>query len=561
VRLKSTQSAVRFLRLGLAALCLVVCSSCAPARRAPPPSAEVQEEGFRDAVRVLASDEFEGRRPGTSAQDKTVEFIVARFRKLGLKPAVGDSYLQPVPMVELVPGADALLRMSAGSSSRSLAYAAEMVIWSPRVLPEVSLARSGVLFLGYGIAAPEYGWNDYADVDVRGRTVIVLSNDPGHVESAARLFKGRAETFYGTSEYKFAEAARRGAAAVLIVHDPDGSGFEWSAVVNQRTGPQLLLANADDGASQPAIEGWLSGAAARALFAQSGADFAGLAAAAAEPGFKAVDLHLTADAQLHQSIRRFNSANVIGLLPGSRRRTEYLVYSAHWDSLGRIDTALGPKIFHGAVDDASGVAGLLELAQSFRRTRPEPERSILFMAFTGAAAEPLGSEYYVANPLFPLSNTVADLNLDALHIGGPTRDVSVIGFGQSELEGTLRDLAALQGRELHVEPNPELGLYYRSDDFSFAKAGVPALYAVGGVDDAARGPRFGGAQLEDFWRHRYADPSDAYSPDWDVRGTLEDLTLYYRLGLRLAQSHRFPNWYSASEFRAARERSREGSTD
>jgi len=559
--LKSTQSAVRFLRLGLAALCLVVCSSCAPARRAPPPSAEVQEEGFRDAVRVLASDEFEGRRPGTSAQDKTVEFIVARFRKLGLKPAVGDSYLQPVPMVELVPGADALLRMSAGSSSRSLAYAAEMVIWSPRVLPEVSLARSGVLFLGYGIAAPEYGWNDYADVDVRGRTVIVLSNDPGHVESAARLFKGRAETFYGTSEYKFAEAARRGAAAVLIVHDPDGSGFEWSAVVNQRTGPQLLLANADDGASQPAIEGWLSGAAARALFAQSGADFAGLAAAAAEPGFKAVDLHLTADAQLHQSIRRFNSANVIGLLPGSRRRTEYLVYSAHWDSLGRIDTALGPKIFHGAVDDASGVAGLLELAQSFRRTRPEPERSILFMAFTGAAAEPLGSEYYVANPLFPLSNTVADLNLDALHIGGPTRDVSVIGFGQSELEGTLRDLAALQGRELHVEPNPELGLYYRSDDFSFAKAGVPALYAVGGVDDAARGPRFGGAQLEDFWRHRYADPSDAYSPDWDVRGTLEDLTLYYRLGLRLAQSHRFPNWYSASEFRAARERSREGSTD
>jgi Zn-dependent M28 family amino/carboxypeptidase len=556
----SNRSRMRIRSLGLVAA-LAVCSSCTPARRAPPPSAEVQEEGFREAVRVLASDEFEGRRPGTDAEAKTVEFIVARFRRLGLQPAVGDAYLQPVPMVELGPGADATLRMSSGSATRSLTYAEEMVIWSPRVQPEVSLARSGVLFLGYGIAAPEYGWNDYADVDVRGKTVIVLSNDPGHVQADARLFKGRAETSYGTSEYKLAEAARRGAAAVLIVHDPDGSGFGWNAVLSQRTGPQLLLASADGGAVQPAIEGWLSGAAARALFAQGGADFAKLAAAAAHPGFKAVDLHLTADAELHQSIRRFNSANVIGLLPGSRRRHEFIVYSAHWDGLGRVDAPSGPKIFHGAVDDASGVAGLLELAQSFRRTRPGPERSIVFMAFTGGAAGLLGSEYYVANPVFPLSDTVADLNLDALHIGGPTRDVSVIGFGQSELEGTLRDLAALQGRELHVEPSPELGLYYRSDDFSFAKAGVPALYAIGGVDDAARGPSFGGAQLEDFWRHRYADPSDAYSPDWDVRGTVEDLTLYYQLGLRLAQSHRFPNWYSASEFRAARERSREGSTD
>jgi len=547
--------------LGSWIVVLALCAACAPARRPQPPSAEVQEDGFREAVRVLASDEFQGRRPGTDGEDKTVGYLVARFRKLGLKPVTGDSFVQAVPMVELAPDGAATLRLRSGSAVQNLVYASDMVISSPRVQSDVSLAHSDVVFVGYGIAAPEYGWNDYADVDVHGKTVIVLSNDPGHVPAATPVFKGRAQTSYGTADYKFAEAARRGAAAVLLVHDPEASGCPWSAVVNRLSGPQRVLASPDDGAAQPQIEGWLSAAAARAAFMQAGMNFALLAAAAARSGFKAVDLHMVADAELHAQIRRFTSANVIGVLPGARRRHEYIIYSAHWDGLGRVDGPSGATLYPGAVADASGVAGLLEIAQSFSRTRPPPDRSIVFIAFTGGESGLLGSEYYVANPLFPLGDTVADLNLDALHIGGPTRDVSVIGFGQSDLEGSLRDLAALQGRELHAEPNPELGLYYRSDDYSFAKAGVPALYAVGGIDDSARGPSFGGAQLEDFWQRRYLQPSDAYSPDWDVRGTVLDLTLYYRLGMRLAQSHRFPNWYASSEFRAERERSREGSTD
>ena len=526
--------------------------ACTAGPRTPPPSAEIDETGYRDAVRVLASDDFEGRAPGTPGEDKTVAYLVGQFRKLGLKPGNADSYLQPVPLVEIRGGRDTALVVAGHGTTKSLEYARDMVIWTRREAPEAVLQRSRLVFLGYGIVAPEYQWNDYAGLDVHGRTVVVMVGDPGYGSRDPKVFRGNAETYYGRWTYKVEEAARQGAAGVLLIHDAGAAGCTWSAVVNGLTGLNLATAAGADSSGRPAIEGWLSGAAARALFAQAGVDYEASTAAAARPGFAAIDLGLAADAKVHPTLRQFASSNVIAVLPGAKRKHEYVIYTAHWDHLGRQSAEAGGAIFNGAVDNASGVAGLLMLAQSFHRTQPPPDRSVVFIAFTGGEAGLLGSSYYTEHPVFPMRQTVAALNLDQMHIGGPTRDVMIVGYGNSELEENLRDAALLQGREVHPDLTPELGLYYRSDQLSFARAGVPALYAKAGLDDSARGPAWGRAQLEDYSAHRYRQPTDKYSADWDVRGALEELQLYYEVGNRLARSRRFPRWYPNSEFRMSR---------
>jgi len=366
------------------------------------------------------------------------------------------------------------------------------------------------------------------------------------------VFRGNAETYYGRSSYKVEEAARQGAEGVLLIHDAGAAGDTWSAVMNGQSGLNLAPSGAEGGPERAAVEGWLSGAAAHALFAQAGVDYEASTAAAARPGFKAIELGLAVDAQVNNTLRRFSSSNVIAVLPGARRKHEYVIYSAHWDHLGRQPVEAGGAVFTGAVDNASGVAGLLMLAQSFHRTQPPPDRSVVFIAFTGEEAGLLGSAFYADHPVLPMRQTVAALNLDQLHIGGPTRDVIIIGSGNSELEDNLREAALLQGREVHPDPNPELGLYYRSDQLSFARAGVPALYAKAGLDDAARGPAWGRAQLDDYLAHRYRQTADKYSADWDVRGAVEELRLYYEVGNRLSRSRRFPRWYPNSEFRLSR---------
>jgi len=525
--------------------------------RGPPPSTDIEETGFRDGVRVLASDDFEGRRPGTPGEEKTLGYLVGQFRKLGLKPGNGDSYLQQVPLVEILAGNDATLVVAGRGGAQPLEYAKDMVIWSEREVPEASLQHSELVFVGYGIVAPEYEWNDYAQVDVHGKTVVVMVNDPGYGSKDPKVFRGNAETYYGRWTYKLEEAARQGAAGVLLIHDTGAAGYAWNVVVNGTSGPQFEAAVPDGGTRRMAIEGWISAAAARAMFNRAGLDFDVLTAAAARPGFKPVAMGLEADAAVHNTIRRFSSSNVIALLPGTARKHEYVIYTAHWDHLGR----QGAAVFNGAVDNASGVAGLLMLAQSFSRTQPPPDRSIAFIAFTAAEAGLLGSAYYVENPIIALRQTAGVLNLDAMHIGGPTRDVMVFGYGNSELEDYLREAALLQGREVRPDPNPEQGFYFRSDQFSFARSGVPALYAKAGLDDSARGPVWGQAQLDDYLAHRYHQTGDKYSADWDVRGTLDDLRLYYEVGNRLAHSRRFPRWYSNSEFRMSHSRARDAPTE
>jgi Zn-dependent M28 family amino/carboxypeptidase len=529
----------------------VLLASCAD-QRVPPPSTEIDETAFRTHVSVLASDDFEGRRPGTAGEDKTVAYLLEQFRKLGLKPGNGESFLQQVPMVEILAGADASLSIAGPKGAVTLANGRDVVMWTKRAVPQVHLAQSELVFVGYGIVAPEYAWNDYADIDVHGKTVVVLLDDPGYASKDPKLFKGGAMTPYGLWSYKVEEAARQGAAGVLLVHDAGAAGYGWTVVQNTWTGPQLELASVDGNAGRAAIEAWISNDAARALFTRAGLDFTESSAAAARVGFKPVPMGLRLEATLHNSLRPFVSANVIAVLPGGSRRRETVMYVAHWDHLGTDPSRSGHRIFHGAVDNATGVAGLLTVAQSFARTKPPADRSIVFLALTGGEFGQLGSQYYVANPIYPLRETAAVLDLDTLRIGGPTRDVMVFGFGNTDLEGTARSVALLQGRELGPDLIPELGLYYRSDSITFARASVPVLYAQGGLDDAARGPVWGRAQLDDYMAHRYRQPVDQYSTDWDVRGALDDLSLYYEVGNRIARSKRFPRWYPNSEYRVAR---------
>ncbi len=540
------------LAVSLALLALSV--GCA-GRHVEPPSTALDEVAFREHVRILASDDFEGRKPGTAGEQKTVSYLVEEFRKLGLKPGNGASFTQAVPLVELT-AIDTALSISGQGKSTEMAIGQDAVIWTKRVQAEVSVEASELVFVGHGVVAPEYDWDDYAGVDMRGKTAVMLVNDPGFFTQDPALFKGRAMTYYGRWTYKFEEAARHGAAAVLIVHDAAAAGYGWNVIQSSWTGPQLDRVTAQGNAGSAAVEGWISAAAAKALFAQAGMNIEESITAASHRGFKARPMNLTAASKIRNTIRYSSSSNVLALLPGSDRPKEYVVYTAHWDHFGTTVEPTGTKIFHGAIDNATGVAAVLTLAQSLSRMPQRPARSIVFLCTTGEEAGLLGSAYYVEHPLYPLKDTAGVINIDAMHVGGPTRDVSVVGFGNSELENYLRAAAALQGRELRPDPKPEEGEFFRSDHFSFAKSGVPALFTKPGIDDTERGPVWGQAQVDAYFEHRYHQPSDVYSADWDVRGTMQDLELFLAVGERLAHDRRFPNWYPNSEFRAIRERDR-----
>jgi Zn-dependent M28 family amino/carboxypeptidase len=524
---------------------------CSFRPKEPPPSTDIDDTAYGDHVRVLASDDFQGRKPGTPGEDKTVSYLIENFHKLGLKPGNGASYVQQVPLVQITASADATLTVSGAGGSRTLVFGKDMVIWTKRAVPEISLAHSEMIFVGYGIVAPEYAWNDYANLDVHGKTVVVLANDPGYASKDPTVFKGNAMTGYGRDAYKVEEAARQGALGVLLIHDAAAMGYGWNAVQATWSGAQFELQAADGNAGRAAIEGWLQNDAARALFKAAAIDFDRTAKAAAFPGFKAVPLGLRADATIHNAIRTFNSQNVLAVWPG-RKSHEYVLYTAHWDSLGVDAARSGHTIFNGAVDNATGLAGLLSLAQSFKRTiDPKPDRSIAFLATTAAQPDPLGSQYYVENPILPLRETLAVINIDILINGGRTRDVSILGFGNSDLDEAVRAEALLQGRDARPDPNPQFGLYFRSDSYSFAHRGVPVIYTQAGIDSAARGPVWGKAAIEDYFARRFRQPSDQYAADWDVGGAVTDLNLDYQLGIRIASSRRFPRWNPNSEFRGS----------
>lgn len=562
---------MRLATLSLALLALCACTqhdagrqsagaSVSDTRRAATPAGD---HAFRDAidagdfvahVRELSSDAFAGRGPGTPGEDRTVDYIKSQFARIGLQPGNGDDWFQTVPMAETTADASATLTLKAGDAEQALKYGDDMIVWTRSGRPHISLKDSPLVFVGYGVDAPERGWNDYDGIDVKGKTVVMLVNDPGFHAGDARLFEGPRMTYYGRWTYKFEEAARRGAAAALIVHDTAGASYGWDVVRNSWSGPQYDLPAKDDPAPRLPVQGWITGEAADALFKAAGRDFATLRAAANRRGFKAVPLDASASLKLDSTTVLKQSRNVLGLLPGSGTPDEVVLYMAHWDHLGTHDGESGDAIYNGAVDNATGVAGILEIAEAFRKAPSPPKRSILFVAVTLEESGLLGSQYYVAHPVVPLDRTVAVINLDALSPIGKARDLTVTGKGSSQLEDLLKTALDGQRRRMVAESNTTAGYYFRSDHFNFAKAGVPALYIGSGSDLLEGGKAAGEAAERDYGEHRYHKPGDQYdAATWKVDGIVQDLEAVYSVGRTLADSGQWPNWYEGSPFKAARD--------
>ncbi len=534
-------------------LLLALLTTTANAATAP----DISVETLKTVDKELSSDAYEGRAPTTPAEEKTVAYIIDRFQKAGLKPGNDGKWTQDVPMVEITADVTKPFTFTGGKQPISLAYRTDMVAGTYRVTPSIAVKDSDVVFVGYGITAPEKNWDDYAGVDVRGKTVVILVNDPDwQTMSRDGPFEGRAMTWYGRWPYKYDNAARHGAAAAIIVHDTEPAAYPWAVVQSSWTGAQLELDEAGDHMDQSKLIGWMQKDAAQRVFASAGKDFANALEAAKQRGFKAVPLGLKFSGGFTNSIRRQASKNVIGVLPGTAAPEDYVFYSAHWDHLGRCDAVDGDGICNGAVDNASGIAGLVALAEAQAKAGPA-KRSMAFLAVTAEESGLLGSKYYAEHPVYPLSHTVGGVNMDSLNVMGSTRDFVLTGAGKSEIEDLVKPIVTAQGRTISAEPNPERGGYYRSDHFSFAKLGVPMLDGGSGEDLVVGGSAAGHAATEDYVAHRYHKPQDEYDPNWDWSGAVQDLNVYYTLGRKLADdTNLWPNWYKTAEFRAVRDKSR-----
>jgi len=496
-----------------------------------------------------------GRAPASVGEQRTIAWLVDRFAGLGLAPGgANGGWTQEVALVSLDadPGAGATVR--GRGMPRSLRHGEDYVAVSGSAVSEVGLHDSQLVFAGYGIVAPEVGWDDYGGLDVRGRTVVVLVNDPGFASGDER-FDGRAMTYYGRWTYKYEEAARQGAAGVMIVHQEGPAGYPWAVVRSGWTGPQFMLGS-EQRDMEPVVQGWLSEETARTLFQREGMDFDSLATAAAQDGFTPVAFEQRISLELRNRIEKSVSRNVIARIPGRSRPEEHVVYMGHWDHLGTDPSLEGDSIYNGALDNASGTAGLVELAEAFTALPRPPERSIVFIALTAEEQGLLGSRHYAANPVWPLGDAVAAINVDGLNVFGPTRDVGVIGQGRSELDAVLAAAAADRGRTLRPDDEPEKGYFFRSDHFEFAKRGVPSVFLDAGLDDLRYGEDWARARHEQYGAEHYHKPSDEYDPAWNLEGAVADLRLMFDVGLRLADGSDWPNWSAGSEFRAVRDSTR-----
>ncbi|WP_460611662.1 M28 family metallopeptidase [Hymenobacter seoulensis] len=507
-------------------------------------------------LQAVSSDEMMGRKPFTIGEERSTTYLADEFKRLGLQPGPNGTYFQPVPLVEITGTPSATLQIKGGGQPLSLQYKTDFVAFTQREQPEVNVSNSPLVFAGYGVVAPEYGWDDYAGLDVKGKTVVVLVNDPGNAGNDTTLFNGKAMTYYGRWTYKYEEAARHGAAGLLIVHDTKPAAYPWSVVLSGAISPKLRAQTPNKGADKCALEGWLTLDAAKKLFSAAGQNYDQLYTAANTKGFRAKPLgNLTLTASIRNTMRRQTSRNVLAVLPGTTRPNEYIIYSAHWDHFGVGKAIAGDSIYNGAVDDGTGLAALLSIAEAFQQAKQKPARSIVFLAVTGEEQGLLGSAYYAQHPPFPLNKTVADLNMDMLWPYGQMKDLTVIGYGQSELEDYARAAAKEQGRYLLPDQTPETGMFYRSDHFSFAHVGVPSLYASGGFESRTGGKEAIAKQRQNYTTNMYHKPADQFDPSWDLGGIAQDAQLYFRVGQRLANETTFPKWRAGSEFKGARDKS------
>ena len=551
--------------IAFAALALAGCAVIPPSDAPPRAAASVPEVPvalMQDVIARLSSDAFEGRAPSTPAEAKTTAEIIARFKAAGLEPGNNGQWLQEVPTVEITAQNPSALTVASPAAQMSFAYGSDYVAGSYRVTPKTRIENSDLVFVGYGIVAPELGWNDYAGVDMKGKTAVILVNDPDYaMEGEDGLFKGRRMTYYGRWTYKFEEAARQGAAAALIVHDTFPAAYGWNVVNSSWTGSQYYVRRADNAMDQTQANGWIQKPVAEAILKAAGKDLATLTAAAGRQGFRAVPLGLKASLAMDNAIQNGVSHNVIGLLPGTSRKDEYVLYTGHWDHLGRCTPdATGDDICNGALDNASGIAAMVAVAEMNRQTGPAP-RSQVFAAVTLEESGLLGSEWYAQNPVYPLDKTVGGVNIDGLGPVGPSRDATATGGDKSELTAILIPTLATMGLRLSPEAFPERGSYYRSDHFSLAKRGVPMFRVGRGLDLVDGGVAAGTAASEDYTRNRYHQPSDEYSPEWKWDGIVQETELLYRLGRALAEGSTWPNWNRGDEFKAIRDKSCAASPD
>jgi Zn-dependent M28 family amino/carboxypeptidase len=540
------------LRSCCTAAVLLAAAACASVPESGAGPVQISEATLKDVTRTLSLDEFEGRSPGTPGEDKTLAYLVQQFARAGLQPGNHGSWFQDVPLVEITASNHEPLAIA----GKSYAIGQDWVGVSYREAPRIDLDYSEIVFVGYGVVAPEKGWNDYAGIDMRGKTALILVNDPDYQqESLEGPFNGRAMTYYGRWTYKFEEAARQGAAAALIVHDTFPASYGWGTVESSWSGPQAYARRPDGGADQTLVNGWVQKPVAEQIARAAGKDLADLVTAAGQQGFRPIPLGVTASTGFDNAIRRFASKNVIGILPGRERPDEYVLHTAHWDHLGRCTpNAEGDDICNGAIDNATGVAALVALAEAHAKAGPAA-RTLVFMAVTAEESGLLGSEYYGANPVFPLAQTVGGLNMDALSLAGPARDVTVVGGGKSELDRYLDEALVAEGRTATPDASPQAGYYYRSDHFSLAKRGVPMFYIKSG-QDLVTGGRPAGVAWEAAYREKaYHLPDDEYDPSWNWAGVAADLRLLYRLGRTLAEAAAWPNWYPQDEFRRIRDES------
>jgi Zn-dependent M28 family amino/carboxypeptidase len=511
-------------------------------------------KNFEEDVKILSSDEFEGRAPASPGGIKAKNYIEKRFKEIGLSPGNGESYFQAVPLLETESSEFSPLTFTGANYALTLNYPDEMVIGSYRMEDEITLSNSEVVFAGYGIVAPEYDWDDYEGIDVTGKTVILLVNDPGFVTKDNSMFNGRAMTYYGRWTYKFEEAARQGAAAALIVHQTEPASYGWDVVRNSWSGKQYSVV-VDGNTGRLPVEGWIHYNAAALLFREAGIDMEQVFAQAARPGFSAIPLKAEASVSFRNRYNHSECHNVLGYIEGSRYPQETVLYMAHWDHLGKVKTSDGFDIYNGAIDNSTGVAALFAIAESFLSEDEAPERSVLFMAVTAEESGLLGSKYYAEHPVFPVETTVAGINIDAMNVYGPTNDVVSVGYGFSELDNILEKHAASQNRTVKPDPFPERGSYFRSDHINLARKGVPMIYAKGGNDFIGKDEEFSQMAQEDS-KMRYHTPDDVVNELWDYDGINQDLHLYFLIGNELANSSHFPNWNEGNEFRAVRDSTR-----
>jgi Zn-dependent M28 family amino/carboxypeptidase len=523
--------------------------------RIKPSLSSITAEDMKARISVLASDDFQGRAPSTTGEEKTISYLAEQFKQIGLKPANNESFFQEVELLKLTADASMKLDISGGKSALSLKFSDDFIGGTPQVSEAVKINNSDIVFVGYGINSPENGWNDYEGLDVNGKTVLMLVNDPGYATSDTSLFNGKAMTIYGRWTYKFEEAARQGASAAIIIHETGAAAYPWAVVQNSWNGSQFYLVDNDLSKSNLQLQSWVTSESAQKIFESAGLDYSQVILSAAKRGFKPFNMNLKASIQFNNKVEYTKSVNVAAVWPGKDHSDEYIIYTAHWDHFGINPAFEGDSVLNGALDNATGTAALLEIAEAFTMLPETQDRSILFLAVTCEEQGLLGSKFYAENPLFPLNKTAAVINMDALNIFGKTKDMTIIGFGNSKLDDYAVAVLNKYGRYVSPDPTPEKGGFFRSDHFSFAKEGVPSLYLSMGIDNIEHGKEWSLAETEKWIMANYHKPTDNYEPDkWKFDGMIEDIKVFFEVGYNLSITPEFPEWNAGSPFKHVRDK-------